>query len=146
VGEISPLSFFKLTNNMNVNRVTRKLRIAPADSVRFQLITSLVFFKKETLTPSELDILTHLALAGESELGSFCTETTKKMYVIEKMEEFSVKSQNIRNIINKLHKRGFIDKSTGKGKKSIMIHPDIELQCKGNVLLDYNFLSVNEAT
>ena len=130
---------------MNVQRVTKKLRITPSDSVRFQLITALVFFKKETLTPSELDILTNLALEGTIELGAFCTSTTKKLYTIDKMEEFSVKSQNIRNIITKLNKRGFVDKSTGKGKKTIRLHPNIEIQADGNVLLDFHFLSTNEA-
>lgn len=129
---------------MEVNRITKKLRITPQDSVRYQLITSIIFFKKETLTPSELDILVYLAMEGEVELGKFCNETTKKMYVIEKMEQFSTKAQNVRNIINKLVKRGFIDKSLSPGRKSIKLHPEIEVHYEGNVLLDYNFLSVNQ--
>jgi DNA-binding MarR family transcriptional regulator len=129
---------------MEVNRITKKLRITPQDSVRYQLITSIIFFRKETLTPSELDILVYLALEGEVELGKFCNETTKKMYVIEKMEQFSTKAQNVRNIINKLVKRGFIDKSLEPGRKSIKVHPEIEIHYQGNVLLDYNFLSVNQ--
>jgi DNA-binding MarR family transcriptional regulator len=128
---------------MDVNRVTKKLRIMPEDSVRYQLITSIIFFRKETLTPSELDILTNLALAGEVELGTFCTDTTKKMYVIDKPEQFSTKSQNIRNIINKLTKRDLIVKSDSPGKKMIKLNSSIEVYHKGNVLLDYNFLSVN---
>ena len=127
---------------MDVNRITKKLRITPEDSVRYQLITSIIFFKRETLTPSELDILVYLAMEGDIELGKFCNETTKKMYTIEKMEQFSTKAQNVRNIINKLVKRGFIDKSLEPGRKSIKIHPEIEVYHEGNVLLDYNFLSV----
>lgn len=129
---------------MEVNRITKKLRVTPQDSVRYQLITSIIFFKKETLTPSELDILVHLTMEGETELGKFCNETTKKMYTIEKMEQFSTKAQNVRNIINKLVKRGFIDKSLSPGRKSIKIHPEIEVHHEGNVLLDYNFLSVTQ--
>jgi len=129
---------------MEVNRITKKLRITPQDNVRYQLITSIIFFKKETLTPSELDILVYLAMEGEIELGTFCNETTKKMYIIEKMEQFSTKAQNVRNIINKLVKRGFIDKSLEPGRKSIKLHPEIEVHYEGNVLLDYNFLSVNQ--
>ena len=130
---------------MDINRVTKKIRLSQMESVRFQLITALMFFKKETLTSSELDILTHLVLAEEDELGRFCTETVKKMYTITKMEEFSVKSQNIRNIITKLSKRGFILKSTGKGKKTIKLNPSIEIYHTGNVLLDYNFISTQDA-
>ena len=129
---------------MDVNRITKKLRIAPKDSVRYQLITAIIFFKKEILTKSELDILVHLAIDGEVDLGTFCNETTKKMYVIEKMEQFSTKAQNIRNIVNKLTKRGFIVKSEGRGKKTISLDPTIEVYHKGNVLLDYNFLSVTQ--
>lgn len=129
---------------MNVNKISKKLRITPQDSVRYQLITSIIFFRKETLTPSELEILILLSLSGPIDLGAFCTSTTKKMYVIEQPEKFSTKSQNVRNIINKLVKRGFIDKSEEPGKKTIQIHPEIEIHHKGNVLLDYNFLSVEQ--
>ncbi len=128
---------------MDVNRITKKLRITPEDSVRYQIITSIIFFKKETLTPSELDILVYLAIAEESELGKFCNDTTKKMYVIKEPEHFSVKSQNIRNIINKLVKRGFVEKSTEPGKKTIKLNHEIKAYYKGNVLLDFNLLSVN---
>lgn len=126
---------------MDVNRVTKKLRLPVEDSVRFQLITALVFTRKESITPTELDILIHLTLAGEAELGKFCNETVKKMYVIERMEDFSVKAQNIRNIITKLCKRNIVEKSAGKGKKTIKLHPTIEVFYQGNVLLDYQFLT-----
>ena len=66
------------------------------------------------------------------------------MYTIEKMEQFSTKAQNVRNIINKLVKRGFIDKSFEPGRKFIKLHPEIEIHYQGNVLLDYNLLSVNQ--
>ena len=128
---------------MEVNKVTKKFRLTPQESVKFQLITELIFFKKEHMTPSELDILTNLTLAGEIELSLFCNESAKKMYTITKMEEFGVKAQNVRNIISKMIKKGYIDKSTGKGKKKIKLHPDIEVFYEGNVLLDYNLLSQN---
>lgn len=130
---------------MEVKRITKKLRLSVDDSIRFQLITALVFLKKEMLTPSELTILTHLVKAKEVELGAFCNETAKAIYVIEKMEDFAVRSQNVRNIVNKLHKRGFISKSAGKGKKTIQLSPDIEMNFEGNVMLDYQFLSINES-
>ena len=129
---------------MDVNRITKKLRITAQDSVRYQLITSIIFFRKETLTPSELDILIYLAMEGEVELGKFCNDTAKKMYTIERMEEFSSRSQNVRNILNKLVKRGLVDKSLDPGRKNIKLHPEIEVYHEGNVLLDYNFLSISE--
>ena len=128
---------------MEVNKVTKKLRLTPQESVKFQLITELVFFKQATLTPSELEILTDLTLEGEIELGAFCNKTAKKMYVITKMEEFGVKAQNVRNIISKMEKKEFITKTIGKGKKKIKLHPNIEVFYEKNVLLDYNFISQN---
>ena len=57
------------------------------------------------------------------------------------MEDFAVKSQNVRNIINKLHKKGVVTKTVGNGKRLIVLNPAVEVFWKGNVLIDYNFLS-----
>ena len=126
---------------MKVRKVSKKQIFSIEDSIRYQLITELVFFKKLILTPAELEILIQLVLAEEIELGQFCTETTKKIYAIEKMEDFAVKSQNVRNIINKLHKKGVVTKTVGNGKRLIVLNPAVEVFWKGNVLIDYNFLS-----
>ena len=56
-------------------------------------------------------------------------------------EEFAVKSQNIRNKISKLEKRGLIKKSDSY-KKTIEIQSEIKIQKSGNVLLDYKFLAL----
>ena len=129
---------------MEINRITNKLRLSVYDSVRFQIITQTMFFKNMVLTPTELKILISLAITGEIELGSFCNTITKEIYDIKKMEEFPAKSQNIRNIITKLTKRGLIDKSSGIGKKTIKLNSEIEVFYEDNILLDYNFLSTNE--
>jgi len=126
---------------MKVRKVIKKQIFSVEDSIRYQLIAELVFFKRIILTPAELEILIQLVLAGEIELGAFCTETTKKIYAIEKMEDFAVKSQNVRNIINKLHKKKIVTKTVGKGKRLITLNPAIEIFWQGNVLIDYNFLS-----
>ena len=41
---------------MQVNRVQKKLRVTRYDSVRFQIITEYVFFKKEALIPIDIEI------------------------------------------------------------------------------------------
>ena len=71
------------------------------------------------------------------ELSKFCNESAKKLYVIKKMEEFSVKAQNIRNRISKLQKRNLIDKNG----KQIKLSDNLNVFTKGNILIDYNFLA-----
>lgn len=129
---------------MDINKIERKLKLEVKDFVRFQLIAALIFFKKETLTPSELEILTLLTITGETELGKFCNNSVKVMYNDVKMEEFAIKAQNIRNILTKMEKRGFIVKTAGSGRKSIKVHSDLAVYFEGNTLLNYQFLCIND--
>lgn len=128
---------------MQANKVEKKLMLTKKEIVRYQLLTELVFFKKEHIIESDMDILTLLAMWGPTELSKFCNEAAKKLYVIEKMEEFSVKAQNVRNRISKLQKRGFVIKDP-QNKKIIQISPDINILTKGNVLVDYKFLATEK--
>ena len=130
---------------MKANKITKKINLSVEDSIRFQLMTELIFFKGVTVTESELKILGLLVMTGEIELGFFCNETAKIIYKIDKMEDFAVKSQNVRNIVNKLYKKEIIEKvKNSKGKKWIRFTSNIPIKHKGNVLLEYNFLSLNE--
>ena len=104
-------------------------------------MTELMFFKKEHLIPSDMELLTLLALWGPMELGAFCTTAAKRIYPDIKPEEIAVRSQNVRNRIVKLEKRLLVEKSKS-GKKMIQLADNIAVESKGNVLLDYNFLSV----
>jgi len=130
-----------MKKNMEVNRVQKKIRVTPYELVKYQLITDLIFFKKEHLIPSDIEILTMLALHGPVELSKFCNASVKKIYGSVEPEEFSVRAQNIRNRISKLEKRGIVVKSK-ENKKLIQITPTIDIHRKGNILLDYNFLSL----
>lgn len=129
----------KLT--MEVNRVQKKIRVSSYDVVKYQIITELIFFKKEHLIPSDIELLTLLALWGPIELGKFCNAAAKKLYKNIEMEEFSVRAQNVRNRMAKLEKRGIIQK-INNGKRQIQISPSLSIYGKGNVLLDYNILAV----
>lgn len=126
---------------MEVNRVQKKIRVTPYDLVKYQIITDLIFFKKEHLIPSDIEILTMLALWGPVELSKFCNAAAKKMYGQIEPEEFSIRAQNIRNRISKLEKRKIVTKSAAN-KKLIQINPVIDIHRKGNILLDYNILSI----
>ena len=124
--------------------ITKKIRLTHSNFILYQLLIDVVLQKGIILTKPEIDILVNLSINGEVELGLFCNELTKKMYDIKRMEEFSVKSQNIRNIIGKLERKGLIEKTNNGGiKKYISISSDIELHNYDEVLLNYQFLFVN---
>ena len=126
---------------MEVNRVQKKIRVSSYDVVKYQIITELIFFKKEHLIPSDIELLTLLALWGPIELGKFCNAAAKKLYKNIEMEEFSVRAQNVRNRMAKLEKRSIIEK-INNGKRQIQISTSLNIYGKGNVLLDYNILAV----
>ena len=131
----------KTLKTMEVNRVQKKIRVSSYDVVKYQIITELIFFKKEHLIPSDIELLTLLALWGPIELGKFCNAAAKKLYKNIEMEEFSVRAQNVRNRMAKLEKRSIIEK-INNGKRQIQISTSLNIYGKGNVLLDYNILAV----
>lgn len=126
---------------MEINRVHKKIRVGYSDIIRYQIISELVFLKKEHLIDSDIKLLTELVLNQPVELSEFCYNTVKKLYTEIEPEKISIKSQNIRNKVISLQKRGIIVK-TNKGKNKIMINPSYNIQSKGNVLLDYNILAI----
>lgn len=129
---------------MEVTKVERKYRLTHHDLVKYQVMTEFVFFRKEQLSDADVDLLTLLALTGPVELTKFCSIVVKQSSTNLEPEEFAVKSQNIRNKISKLEKRGFIKKSDSY-KKTIEIQSTVKIQKTGNILLDYKFLAVESS-
>jgi hypothetical protein len=129
---------------MQVSKIQKKIRVTPYDLVKYQIVTDLIFFKKEHLIPSDIEILTMLALWGPVELSKFCNAAAKKLYGPVELEEFSVRAQNVRNRISKLEKRKIVVKSRDN-KKLIQITPTIDIHHKGNILLDYNLLALESS-
>lgn len=126
---------------MEVNKVEKKYRLTHYDLVKYQVITEFVFFKKENLIDSDLELLTLLAIEGPAELTKFCNYAVKKTHPNVSPEEFGVRAQNIRNKLTKLEKRGLIRKSETY-KKTIEIAMSVPVLKSGNVLLDYKFLAL----
>jgi DNA-binding MarR family transcriptional regulator len=126
---------------MEVSKIEKKYRLTHYDLVKYQVITEFVFFKKESLIDTDIDLLTLLAMDGPVELTKFCNEVVKKTFPDTIAEEFAVKSQNVRNKLGKLEKRGLIEKSDSY-KKIIQIAISVPVIKTGNVLLDYKFLAV----
>jgi hypothetical protein len=126
---------------MEVNKIEKKFKLSRYDLVKYQIITELVFFKKEHIADTDLELLTWLGLHGPVDLTKFCSFVVKQTYVNIEPEDFAVKSQNIRNKITKLQKRGLVIKSNSY-KKMIELTNVITVHKVGNVLLDYKFLAL----
>jgi hypothetical protein len=85
------------------------------------------------VSEADLNCLTLLALEGDQELTSFCNKAHDKQI-------FS-STQSVRNCLTKSEKKGLIKKE-GKNKKKIFINPELKVHSRGNILLDFKFLSI----
>lgn len=115
-----------------VNQVDKRVRMSKWDIVKYQLMTY-CYLSKIQVSESDLECLTLLAVNGEQELTSFCNTAH--------MEKIFSSTQSVRNCLTKAEKKNLIKKE-GKNKKKIYINPDLKIHAKGNILLDFKFLSV----
>lgn len=115
-----------------VNQVDKKVRMSKWEIVKYQILTH-CYLNKISVSEADLNCLTLLALEGDQELTSFCTKAHTK-------DIFS-STQSVRNCLTKAEKKNLIKKE-GKNKKKIFINPEINVFSKGNILLDFKFLSV----
>jgi len=130
---------------MQIDRITRKVRLeSRVDSIRYQLVTELVFLRRMSIIESDLTYLVYLGMWGPLSLKDFCYKMVVHHYgesVTEDPDKYMVRVQTVRNRINFLEKKRLVNKE-GKGKKLIMLSPGIPIKTDGNVLLEYNFLYV----
>ena len=115
-----------------VNQVDKRVKLNKWNIVKYQLLTH-CYLNGISVSESDLNCLTYLALEGDQELTSFCNKAYAKQI-------FS-SIQSVRNCLTKAEKKGLIKKE-GKNKKKIYVNPDIKVFSQGNILLDYKFLSV----
>jgi hypothetical protein len=115
-----------------VNHVEKKAKIDSVSIVRFQIMTH-CFLSEIILSTSEINCLAFLAIEGEQELNAFC----QKANALNLFKS----SQTVRNTISKAQKYNLIVKE-GRSKKKIYINPDMKIQTKGNIFLDYKFIAV----
>ncbi len=115
-----------------VNQVQKKIRMDLWDITKFQIS---VYCQLNNIVISVLDLncLTLLALSGEVEITEFCDTATK--------EKIFGSSQSVRNAIVRLEKRFLITK-IGRSKKKIKLNPSLNVQTKGNILLDFKIVRV----
>jgi hypothetical protein len=115
-----------------VNQVDKRVKMNKWDIVKYQILTY-CYINKISVSEADLNCLTYLALEGDQELTSFCMKAHGKNI-------FS-STQSVRNCLTKAEKKNLIKKE-GKNKKKIYINPEIKIFSKGNILLDFKFLSV----
>jgi len=115
-----------------VNQVDKRVRMNLWDIVKYQLMTH-CYLTKISVSEADLNCLTMLAISGEQELTQFCNNASKSAI-------FS-STQSVRNCLTKAEKKNLIKKE-GKNKKKIYLNPELKIHAKGNILLDYKFLSV----
>ena len=115
-----------------VNQIDKKVKMSQWDIVKYQLMTH-CYLSKISVSESDLECLTLLAIEGENELTHFCNKAFDKKI-------FS-STQSVRNCLNKAERKQLIKKE-GKNKKKIYINPEISIHSNGNILLDFKFLSV----
>jgi hypothetical protein len=115
-----------------VNQVQKRVKMPKWDVVKFQILTH-CYINRITMSDSDLNCLTLLSFNQPIELTSFCYDASSE-------EEWIFKSpQTVRNCINKAEKSGLIIKDKDN-KKLISLNPDLKIQFKGSILLDYKFL------
>ncbi len=115
-----------------VNQVDKRVKMNRFDIVKYQILTH-CYLNKISVSEADLNCLTYLALEGEQELTSFC-------YKAYTQRIFS-SIQSVRNCLTKAEKKNLIKKE-GKNRKKIYINPDVNVFSKGNILLDFKFLSL----
>lgn len=130
-----------------VNQVRKSGYMDLWDIVKFQVLMH-CHLNQITLSDSDLECLTLLALNGESELTSFCNAACEEE---ERMKDSNLSfekpifktPQSVRNSINKIENKRLIVKK-GRSKKKISVDPDLKLQTKGNIFVEIKFLRKDE--
>lgn len=113
-----------------VNLVQKKVLVGHGEIIKYQLMTY-CFINNVQLSMNELNCLTLLAYNGEISLSDFCLEAVNK--------KIFKTSQTVRNFLNKASKKELILK-TGSNKKTVQLKPELNVQTKGNIMLDYKII------
>ena len=97
---------------------TRKIEISHDNYVRHEFIYEYIFVRGLQLTLMELRLLVFLNRFSSINFGEFCRYSVK---VLHPSDSYGHKSQNIRNVINKMVTRGFLTKEGGLLRLSFVV-------------------------
>jgi len=113
-----------------VNKVEKRVKINKDEVIKYQIITH-CFMNNTQISHSDLKCLVELAKIGSIDLTMFCTN-------ISKIKIFK-SPQSCRNAIQKLKRKVLVIKDN----KIIMLNPDMKIQTKGDIFLDFKILGVD---
>ena len=114
------------------NLVSKKVKTGYRDIIEYQLITH-CFMKDIKLSNNELNCLTLLGAYDEYELAEFCNSAVQ--------EKIFKTPQTVRNFLTKACKLNLVIKE-GTNKKIIKLNESLNVQTKGNIVLDYKMYYV----
>lgn len=112
--------------------VKKIISMTDKEIIKFQLMSHCYVYNIP-VNNSDLDCLTLLGMLGETDLISFCDIVTSN--------KIFKSAQTVRNCLVKLEKNGLLNK-TGKSKKVIKLNPNMNIQCSGNIFLDYKIYTI----
>jgi len=117
------------------------------DIVKFQ-VNLHCHLNNITISESDVECLTLLAINGETELTAFCNaacefDERNRDNTLQHEREIFKTPQSVRNSINKIENIGLISKR-GKSKKKISVNPNMNLQSSGNIFVEIKFLRKDE--
>lgn len=132
-----------MNQRLKLTIVQKKLKITKEDVIKYQLVTELILMRNLDIIKSDLELLCSISKYDSIELSKFCFILASEIISKTKSNNITTCSQNIRNRITKLIKRGIIVK-TGV-KNNIMINPEYNIINKSNTLLDFKFVNIESS-
>lgn len=130
-----------------VNLVDKKVTMTLEEVIKYQIITY-CFINNLTISDSDLECLTVLALVKKSELSNFCNSVCEPENR-EKQPTLSIKKvifktpQTVRNCLTKLCNHNMVVKSGTGHSKTIELNKELQVQTEGNILLNYKFIYID---
>ena len=129
-----------------VNKVDKKVSMTLDEIIKFQIITY-CYINKITISDSELNCLTLLGLNSKAELSDFCNaccvpENRDKESNLPFTKAIFKTPQTVRNCLAKLSNYNIITKIGVGHNKTVELNEILQIQIKGNILLDYKIYHI----
>lgn len=119
---------------MSAVQVKRSIKMeSDFEIVKFQIITH-CFISKITLNETELNILALLGCLGEITLADFCVAAADAGYLGGETA--------VNNCLRRIEKTNLFIKKKGQGRKVIFLNPNINVEAKGSIVLNYTVFKV----
>lgn len=112
--------------------VEKPIQLELFEIIKFQLISH-CFLNNILLNETELNCLAFLGMRGESRLIEFCKLAVEMKFLGSTMA--------VNNCLARVERSKLFLKE-GAGKKMIRLNPELGIQTKGNIFLNYKILRV----